>query len=143
MENHEDSKDQDDNNQEITCPLFMQSLPRDFAHNPSLAALASLLDDDGDQHDPLVNDMKSDDVKDGGEVPNAAKIAALIPTETKIRSTKSRSSRRRTCLPYSRPEGKKTEGKHRQPANSSSAVPPAKARTVIGEAQLFLKMWKL
>jgi hypothetical protein len=33
---------------EITCPLFMDGLPSNFASNPGLAAMASLMQNDGD-----------------------------------------------------------------------------------------------
>jgi hypothetical protein len=140
MEHHEDSQDQEENDQEMTCPLFMQSLPRDFAHNPSLAALASLLNDD--HHDPPVDDVSRG--CDGGEVltVNAVRTAALRSTGAKIRSAKSRSSHRKTCHPYTRPESKSKQ-KQQQPAKSSSSTPPITGRASVGEAQLFLKMWKL
>ena len=34
--------------EEATCPLFMDGLPSNFADNKSLAAIASLLNDDED-----------------------------------------------------------------------------------------------
>jgi hypothetical protein len=37
----------DEDEEEITCPLFMEEgLPSDFASNPHLAAIASLLEED-------------------------------------------------------------------------------------------------
>lgn len=42
----------DEDEQEITCPLFMDGLPKDFSTNPKLAAIASLLGkSDESEHD--------------------------------------------------------------------------------------------
>ena len=44
-----DTDDNDASEEEITCPLFMTGLPKDFASNPGLSAIASLLEDDEEE----------------------------------------------------------------------------------------------
>eukprot|EP00559_Dactyliosolen_fragilissimus_P009610 CAMPEP_0184866018 /NCGR_PEP_ID=MMETSP0580-20130426/20282_1 /TAXON_ID=1118495 /ORGANISM="Dactyliosolen fragilissimus" /LENGTH=159 /DNA_ID=CAMNT_0027365451 /DNA_START=331 /DNA_END=807 /DNA_ORIENTATION=+ len=43
---HLNVEDEIGSEDEISCPLFMNSLPKDFSTNPALAAIANLLDDD-------------------------------------------------------------------------------------------------
>jgi hypothetical protein len=45
-----DDDDDNDNDSETNnmCPLFMNGLPKNFASNPQLAAIASLMNDDDD-----------------------------------------------------------------------------------------------
>jgi hypothetical protein len=45
-DNNNNDDDDDDDDEAECCPLFMEGLPTDFASNPHLAAIASLLDDD-------------------------------------------------------------------------------------------------
>jgi hypothetical protein len=105
----------DDESTTITCPLFMEGLPSDFSTSPSLAALASLLDEDD-------NDEDCKNIAEG----ESKVMPKTAPGGGKVRSTKSRKSRIGR-LPYQRLGSKK---KHENEAT-------------IGEAQLFLKMWKL
>ena len=107
----QNDNDDDDDGDGALCPLFMEGLPRNFADNPQLAAIASLLEEsDDEKHKPAaIQHDKPKPVSGGG----------------KARNRKSRSSR--SHKPYSNP--KKAEGKEK-PAS-------------LGEAQLFLTMWKL
>ena len=44
-----DTDDNDASEEEITCPLFMTGLPKDFTSNPGLSAIASLLEEDEEE----------------------------------------------------------------------------------------------
>lgn len=109
LEDRNDDEAENDGEEEEnddSCPLFMVGLPKDFSVNPSLAALASLLDDSGDEKHPP-------EEKKGREV-------VLKPGGGKLRAIKSRNARK--AAPYRAPK---------------------KTTASMGEAQLFMKMWKL
>lgn len=61
----EATKPADDENVE-NCPLFMDGLPSDFSTNPSLAALASLLDDNADESSPKTRESETPTTRAGG-----------------------------------------------------------------------------
>lgn len=112
----DEEKDHDEND-EIDCPLFMDRLPQDFASNPHLAAIASLLEDDPDV-DPVVTDEKVVSV-----------VQQPFPKRAGGKIARSKSNReQRRAEPYS------TSGKGKKEASS---------KTTTGDVQLFLKMWKL
>jgi hypothetical protein len=106
------------NNDDYThCPLFMQSLPADFASHPALAALASLIPtDDANENEappvPYVVIQREGEEEEGVTIPQGG---------GKVRAPKRRTRRR--SEPYPKP--------------------PKKPTTTIGEAQLFLRLWKL
>ncbi|CAB9514416.1 expressed unknown protein [Seminavis robusta] len=110
-----------DSGEEALCPLFMEGLPRDFASNPQLAAIASLLESDGDDDTdvdsesnnlPIIQRTETKSCKGGGKA--------------KRQAHSNRSSR--SHKPYS--VAKKDSSKKKNAAT-------------VGEAQLFLNMWKL
>lgn len=109
---------------ESFCPLFMEGLPSDFGSNPELAALASLLED---------SDGESDAKRVTDDSTTAPRIWASTNKGTcgggKLKST-TRGSRRHhsSTTPYPQPSNRKA-------AKSKTAT--------MGEAQLFLKMWKI
>ena len=103
----------------ISCPLFMEGLPTDFSSNAQLAALASLLDEE-EHGDETKGKNGSSDASQSNEE------RGLPPTRRgggKLKRIKGREKRHNA--PYAAPK-KNTE-------KSSS----------LGEAQLFMKMWKL
>lgn len=110
-----------DDDDYTNCPLFMQSLPADFSSHPALAALASLIatdeDDDGDQPPLSYVVIES----------SPSPVLALPAGGGKARVPKSRTGRR--SEPYPKPNGNK-------PKNDTPV-------TTLGEAQLFLSLWKL
>jgi hypothetical protein len=106
-----DTKLDGSSEEEAFCPLFMEGLPQDFSTNPTLAAIASLLQDDDKEDDRDTAQEKK------------AEIAAR-PGGGKLSRAKGRSNRQKNS-PY------------------ASAKTKAKKPTSLGEAQLFLKMWKL
>ena len=91
------------------CPLFMEGLPTDFATNPALAAIASLLDEE--EVKGTINCKKRLSVQ---PVPGGGKLSN--------RSSKSRKSSAYRNKPYNVLKSKNTS---------------------VGEAQLFLNMWKI
>ena len=106
----------------MTCPLFMDGLPSDFADNHQLAALASLMESDRDDKD---DDGEANEKTSNNDTTDTT--LKLPPTKRgggKLQRPKGR--RQRQATPYSL-------GKKEKPKPSSS----------MGEAQLFLKMWKL
>lgn len=116
ISSHEDGLDDNEillEDADVTTewPLFMDGLPIDFPSNPALAALASLLEDDGEHKrmcEALPEHQTSSQVRGGG----------------KITSVKSRESRK-VAKPYLKPPSSKMKD------------------ATVGEASLFLKMWKL
>lgn len=100
------------------CPLFMQSLPADFGSHPALAALASLIttDEDEDDQPPLPYVVISAAPSPAVAIPVGGGKASVPKSRTRRRSE-----------PYPKPNAK--------PKNAK--------QTTIGEAQLFLSLWKL
>ena len=95
------------------CPLFMNGLPSDFSTNPSLAALASLLDSDDDDDATLYKKKTSNQIRT---------VAKPKAGGGKVLTKKTRSGRAANPYPVEkRPEKKPS----------------------LGEAQLFLQMWKI
>ncbi|KAL3822491.1 hypothetical protein ACHAXA_002509 [Cyclostephanos tholiformis] len=96
------------------CPLFMEGLPSDFQQNIALAAIASLIGDN-------VSDEEFKDKKKGSH---------LITSDVKSGGGKAKKMCKRIIhSPYSKENGAENNGK--------------KESTTLGEAQLFLNMWKI
>jgi hypothetical protein len=96
-------------------PLFMDGLPSDFASNPALAALASLLKDDCD-----------DCNKDGGK----KKSSEMCVTRERKKLRKVEPSER-------------TDGSLDEESELTTDASDTKNETTVSEASLFVKMWKL
>ncbi|KAL3777194.1 hypothetical protein ACHAWO_013075 [Cyclotella atomus] len=95
-----------------SCPLFMDSLPRNFESNAGLSAIASLLNEDSG------ND-------------NTESEKSSRTSEIKVITGGGKATKRRTGM-----------GRH-SPYKSPNGKSDAKKGTTIGEAQLFLSMWKM
>ena len=114
------------------CPLFMDGLQSNFAQNAALAALVSLLDEDE-------NDGDADRYKDTDNKKSFAQVASS-PAATHLnksgggKATKI-ATRRTKYSPYSKG---KEEGEGRKEDETKQ-----KKGATLGEAQLFLNMWKL
>jgi hypothetical protein len=106
------------------CPLFMEGLPRDFSTNPALAALASLIDEGISSSDNSSKSLCSQKKEDKTLKKRRHSIKNLI-SKGKLKSSKE------TCASTTSTE--------------DQVLPPSgpKSSTSIGEASLFLKMWKL
>jgi hypothetical protein len=94
-----------------SCPLFMDSLPSNFASNAGLAAIASLLNE------------VSDNDNTEREKPRTSEI--------KVTAGGGKTTKRRTGM-----------GRH-SPYKSPNGKSDAKKQTTVGEAQLFLSMWRM
>mmetsp|Transcript_55855 Transcript_55855/g.167402 ORF Transcript_55855/g.167402 Transcript_55855/m.167402 type:complete len:170 (-) Transcript_55855:581-1090(-) len=104
------------------CPLFMTSLPRDFESHSGLAAIASLLEEEDDNAS-----TKKDTAKREEEL---RLIAAPVFGGGKCARDKKSKILRSRYRPYvGADNGKRGRTQGRQ--------------TTMGEAQLFLQMWKI
>jgi hypothetical protein len=133
----------------MTCPLFMQGLPRDFESNPQLAAIASLLedtvqeetndDDDGDD----VTHIKRPDTKVYQCVWNRNRVLNQrnrpgYGTAKRSFAASSRKHRSRASQHSPYPKCRASGSKTNSPGNDGK-----KQNVSIGETTLFLNMWKL
>lgn len=109
------------------CPLFMERLPSDFAANSGLAAIASLLQDDDEQKE------EEEDDEDDREILSRRKDAMSERTGGgKAVVARRRRKSNRHC-PYS----KTTTAERKEMGVAKKSV------TTVGEAQLFLSLWKM
>jgi hypothetical protein len=121
------------------CPLFMDGLPRDFSTNPALAALASLLDDDNTNED--INDNKSANISLRNRKEDDRFAVKRRSENRKFKSFHRRKGILKACEQSSDKEAAAApsptlhDNDNIQNETSRSAT--------IGEASLFLKMWKL
>ena len=139
-----------------TCPLFMSGLPSDFASNPSLAAIASLLGDEEYDSDVDIRKVRrkglrakdgdSKTVSGGGAAAAAAagKATAAATAKPRVGGGKvggAGAARRNNNKSGSR---KKSGAHHRPyPTAEGQKEGEGKQKASVGEAQLFLNMWKL
>jgi len=148
--------EQNEGKDEISCPLFMDGLPKNFESNPALAAIASLLDEDGGT---ATSTQESESAFTKRE-------AIIVPGGGKARFENGCSSRIRRNAPYSTAARRKrtssaattstttdadiaaasesstiSQGKNSQQQEQQKEQQQKKAS--VGEAQLFMKMWKL
>jgi hypothetical protein len=116
----EDAKKTEEEEGTSWCPLFMEGLPTDFASNPQLAAIASLLEEDDDN-----DDDKEGKQHESRDTNNRKQPSVVLGT---VGGGKARRTRRRNqSTPY--------------PATATETK--SKNKTSLGEAQLFLNMWKI
>ena len=137
----QDENEIDSDSGSMTCPLFMEGLPSDFATNPQLAAIASLLNDDvreeseetnntQDENDAATHNKNSNNVVSSHNHSTQSPPQIALPRHLK-HVEKSRNRRRKQrASPYPRPNDRKNEN---QAATKSSSV---------GEITLFMNMWK-
>ena len=105
------------------CPLFMDGLPSNFAQNSSLAAIASLLNVDDEEEEE--EEGKECNKK---TVPQSNTIQ-LQSGGGKVKKTTG--NKRHNHNPYSKDK------------NSTDNGGKDKRKASLGEAQLFMNMWKL
>ena len=117
----EESSTNDDGDEEtkITCPLFMDGLPSDFQNNSALAAIASLMNDDDDDDD---DDRLKSRKESMEEEEDSKRIEKTRAGGGKLSRNREKNSKR--SQPYTLPGKKK---------KSSS----------MGEATVFMKLWKI
>lgn len=110
-------KEEEEEEDTTTCPLFMDGLPSNFAENKSLAAIASLLNEEDDDN---ATKQSADNKEDG----------LMSKVELKSGGGKvQRKSRRKGSSPYNKDKKK--------------GIQKDKKAASVGEAQLFLNMWKI
>lgn len=123
----------------MACPLFMEGLPRDFATNPQLAAIASLLDDNvREETAPAEEENEVATIVNNTNSKNAPSIQKR-GTQSQSKSSnkyashsgKARNRRRKQrASPYPQLQDRKND---KQQAKKSASV---------GEITLFMNMWK-
>eukprot|EP00980_Cylindrotheca_fusiformis_P010304 scaffold2294_cov106-Cylindrotheca_fusiformis.AAC.20 len=126
---NEDTKKDDDEEEEASlCPLFMEGLPKDFASNPQLAAIASLLEVDEDVEEEQQQQVpKSRPIgKKHDEEKPSAKVTTAAGGGKAKRLKQQQRQLRNSTTPY-----------------PSQAAIRGKKKASLGEAQLFLNMWKI
>lgn len=106
----------DGSDEEQLCPLFMEGLPKDFADNPRLAAIASLLEEDNKEEGAR---SKTDLSSLGTSPAPRAGGGKLSGTSWHCQSRMEHGHR-----PYQKRK-------------------PDRQKATLGEAQLFFNMWKI
>mmetsp|Transcript_20798 Transcript_20798/g.47216 ORF Transcript_20798/g.47216 Transcript_20798/m.47216 type:complete len:140 (-) Transcript_20798:143-562(-) len=125
-----DHNDQDEESE--TCPLFMTGLPPNFSSNPALCALASLVKNDDDEKPDEERFHRS------GKEPrkNEREMGRHGGGKCTGRDRAGRRGVGRMGTQHT-PYAKNNIVKERKASGKISA------RTTMGEAQLFMKMWKI
>ena len=119
--------EQEEEEEEDFCPLFMDGLPSNFAEHSGLAAIASLLhDEEGRETESAQTEEEPSWVNDNSLSTNVL---------TAVGGGKVKSSLRRG-------HSRKATNKVKSPYPTQSKKTPTKKAT-LGEAQLFLNMWKI
>lgn len=141
-DNDKDEDDSDSDSGSMTCPLFMEGLPRNFVTNPQLAAIASLLDDEvreetkenrADVENDSTHGQKNDKNKIHSHPSHAPSTQTTTAAATASRhinsSRKGRTRRHRIkASPYPRPQDRTNEKQAK--------------KTSVGEITLFMNMWQ-
>lgn len=109
------------------CPLFMDGLQSNFAQNTALAALASLLDDD---------DADRYKETDNRKAATPSKATTHVNKSGGGKASKIMERRGNNFSPYSKG---KEDGLRKEDGDKKEK----KKGATLGEAQLFLNMWKL
>lgn len=136
-----DETQSDSDSGSMACPLFMEGLPRDFATNPQLAAIASLLDDNVREETEPANEEEENKVATiinnthSKNTPSTQKDRAqsqsISSVKNRNRSGKARNQRRKQrASPYPRLQDRKND---KETGKKSASV---------GEITLFMNMWK-
>ena len=141
----QDETQSDSDSGAMACPLFMEGLPRDFATNPQLAAIASLLDDEvreettpsqEDENDNVTATVNNKKNRNSKNLPSSQKYSTQLQQSKSSKSYtthsgKARNRRRKQrATPYPKLQDRKNE---KQAGNKSASV---------GEITLFMNMWK-
>ena len=128
------------------CPLFMSGLPSDFASNPSLAAIASLLGDEEYDSDVDVSKVRKG-LRQGGQDNHTASgggKGAAAAAAAKPRAGGGKVGGAGAARRNNKSGSKKKSGSHHRPyPTSDKKKGETKQKASVGEAQLFLNMWKL
>lgn len=130
--------------EESWCPLFSEGLPSDFASNTKLAAIASLLNDDNSDNVNSENEDEMNLLEDTNGMLQPNKILQSRNRDN-INSCRSTKDAPMTVAGG----GKARQNKRRQrkagaPYDNKRHTKSSSAKTAsVGEAQLFLNLWKI
>ena len=115
--------------EDSVCPLFMDGLPSNFKTNPSLAAIASLLNESDEDYDKMKKQIIEEKECNSDSISASKKKmkVELKPGGGKVQRKQCRQK------PGSSPYRDGNTKKRKEDKNTAS----------LGEAQLFLNMWKL
>lgn len=137
------------------CPLFSEDLPPDFASNTKLAAIASLLNgDNSDDNDDGNNYHDDDDDNESGNRNGMMQYVKdeLHPPGKSIRTKSKNFNRVNSATTTTTTGGGKTKRNKRRKRKSGAPYPnrtkfsETQTKTKdssVGEAQLFLHLWKI
>ncbi len=119
--------------EDSVCPLFMDGLPSNFKTNPSLAAIASLLNESDEDYDNIKKQIieEKECNSDGISASKKKMKVELKPGGGKVQR---KQCRRKGGSSSSSPYSKDGNTKKRKEDKKTASL---------GEAQLFLNMWKL
>jgi hypothetical protein len=127
LPDHED----DDADDAITCALFVDGLPSDFAGNIQLAALAKLCETEGEapMRDPSILLEPEGSPCDTTNSKIQTTVGKSIRSSGKARKENARDLRRNANAPYKVPP-------------TISGRKHVESDTTISELNLFMKLWK-
>ena len=139
----EDITDGDSDGNKNNCPLFMSGLPRDFASNPGLAAIASLLGETVEEEDDDNDAGRSRQNRSTKDTGSSSRVASVNPRAGggKVGGAAAASRRKGGGSKASGASSNTTKFRHRPYPTPDKK--DAKQKATVGEAQLFLNMWKL
>ena len=129
LHHENNSDDAEAASEDSVCPLFMDGLPSNFKTNPSLAAIASLLNESDEDYDNMKKQIieEKECNSDGISASKKTMKVELKPGGGKVQR---KQSRQKGSSPYSKDGNTKKRKEDKKTAS-------------LGEAQLFLNMWKL
>ncbi|CAJ1942062.1 unnamed protein product [Cylindrotheca closterium] len=129
--------------EESWCPLFSEGLPSDFASNSKLAAIASLLNDDNTDGNCDGNSQHSDGNEDQNNAVNCTSDKLPVGKS----SNKIQHGNSTVTLPAGGGKAKRKARRQRKagmPYDKEKHAKTIPCKTAsVGEAQLFLNLWKL
>jgi hypothetical protein len=120
--------------EDSVCPLFMDGLPSNFKTNPSLAAIASLLTESDEDYDNMKKQIIEEKECNSDSI-SASKTKMKVELKPGGGKVQRKQCRRKggsssSSSPYSKDGNTKKRKEDKKTAS-------------LGEAQLFLNMWKL
>ena len=115
--------------EDSVCPLFMDGLPSNFKTNPSLAAIASLLNESDEDYDKMKKQIIEEKECNSDSI-SASKKTMKVELKPGGGKVQRKQSRQKGSSPYSKEGNTKKRKEDKKTAS-------------LGEAQLFLNMWKL
>ena len=128
MKNAEDNDCDDDSDSSTPlCPLFMDTLPSNFDSNPGLAAIASLLDEDDDEQEDKLEKEKP--IHSRFAISTTAAAAGPAGGGKASNHRRHSRTRRMGSAPY--------------PSLIKNDKPKEKKQATLGQAQVFLQLWKI